>query len=865
VKSFSDTVTECAPGDCVCTAIMAAALPASGRDELATSDIHVGMKHYTLNAHQALANKLAHMSETRQCDIEWNNYGECCNVMLDTCTFERLRKRMYTRYQLGLHADGYIIQSEQPGLKQQPTAIKAKWSVSKDQSVPPLIVEDKVQLFVNSSGKWSKWVHAHAYRTKNKLTVQGTASSVQHFVLSELPILIQGSATPQDTVINNACTDAIRMSVTGDPQWITAESMTDDASVAAPGNVGDCDIESSPDSPSPFSTPAECNPTPVSRCINRTNTPKRTPRSARPKTTAKKSSPANTRSTYASTLTIAILENKVEALTLEVAGLVGDKESESSEIDGKLKDFKVQLNTTNKLKHTELLDANATMRAQIETLEGTLKTYEGKFTSLQHRYSNLEKKLDQVMKKEVAKSSVTLDNTVTEQEVDKPKSNGNVMSQDTEHRGTDNMMYSVDTSNRFTLPGKQPPAGCPTDSTSNAGSVTDGFVIPVGCRTVVIGTSMVKDIDPKRLGMASYVIALNGAHLTDIHDQVCALPLHNCDGVRNVVPMAGSNDCKYSPSETTEQHMDNLLVAIEKVFKNANIALSSPLPRRGKLENYNSNIAQLNGIWRDLCACHDMGYIDNDAALFDVRGVPRRQLYDGPIHLSRSGSGRLAMSFIKHIRPPRTSRPETSQKRDMHSRVSGYKSDMPSHGQGQHLPRNPPRQHDRAGYRTHSGYNAQQGHPHNDYVRSGERRAQVDRITWEPPAPHLVGRIASSSNAPPPPPPVSNISPNWNVAPPTPGPMTTMPPVMQYGPRPATNAPCNGYMWAQQAVNGGYAHQPAPYMSRGPWYSAPPLGPPSMPNSTPPGHMQPQQLSNPIPPVHITYPPHQEISGYRQR
>jgi hypothetical protein len=855
---------------------MAAALPASIRDELATPDIRVDHKGYTLNKDKALKKKLSNISDTRQCDVVWKNKGQCCNIMLDTESFEGLRARIYNRYQLGQHANGEICL---PGQQQHVSDIRAGFSVSTDKSDPPLITEDKVSLFINCNGKWSKWVYIHAYRTNCKLMVQGTAPAVQHFMSSELPILVQDNVTPQDAAIDKAYTDTIR-SVVDDSNQVTEEEPTDDVMVSPTAALpGDCDVESSPDSPSLLTDSTPCTSAAVQSRDQGTPLRRRKAVKTKPYGTAKRSSPAMTRarSSYGNALSFGILENKVESLILDVAGLNEDRERLSTDMSGQFEDFKVKTTKTNSLEHRELLDVNTSMRAAIKSLEDKLKSYDGKMMSLQQKYINLEKKLDAITKKQLAahsevivvdkpiavdKSTVTQSATASEQ----PTCSQSDLD-------PAQLSYSVDTSNRFTMPVEEIPE-TQYDAVSDTSSENGGFVIPTGCRTVILGTSMVKYIDAKRLGMASYVIALNGAHLTDIHDLVCTLPLKNCDGVRHVILMAGSNDCKQTPTRAVEDTMVRLLTAIKTVFGNACVKVSSCLPRRGKLEYYNSNIAQLNTIWRNLCDSNDADYIDNDETFFDTRGVPKRQLYDGLIHLSGSGSGRLAMTFIKHIRPPRSrqSRPDTNDRRGTAKHgYHGYGSS------GQSQSRIPPRRRDRAVFDTNSNscYMDTDARPRvTSYARptphgsvpTGDRVTRESVLDRRNSGGHVQNSetgVTSSDLRPPQP----SLNQSCNLMPEIqtvsmPTSSASMPPALpQAGP--PTIPPIRQTWGPQVFVNGaGYNYQQSQYMPREPWYSNPPVcTPPVYPPV--PLHMGPPPMPTLAHPGYAAYP--QGNYGYRLR
>ncbi len=158
-------------------------------------------------------------------------------------------------------------------------------------------------------------------------------------------------------------------------------------------------------------------------------------------------------------------------------------------------------------------------------------------------------------------------------------------------------------------------------------------------RTVVVGSSIVRDISESQLNNTT-VIVKHGGLIKDIKHRVAQLPGDKC---LNMCLVAGGNDCSGSPDPITvvESYKELITAAKEKAIY---VKVSSICPRSD--ETVNETIQSVNAGLVSLCADEDVTFVDNTTSFFlaDKTINDGYIMYDG-VHLTRSGTNKLAKNL----------------------------------------------------------------------------------------------------------------------------------------------------------------------------------------------------------------------------
>ena len=164
-----------------------------------------------------------------------------------------------------------------------------------------------------------------------------------------------------------------------------------------------------------------------------------------------------------------------------------------------------------------------------------------------------------------------------------------------------------------------------------------------GSPSLLIGDSLLKDIDPKCLTNTS-VNVTSGAKVTDI---LTKLKTTN-DHYSSIIVCAGTNDCSdnnFSPEIISTTYRDIIKAAKAKVNEPKKVKISS-IPPRSDSKEAQQRVEVVNASLVALAQDEGATYIDNDATFKLADGSPNDgYLLDDGIHLTFKGSNRLAKNL----------------------------------------------------------------------------------------------------------------------------------------------------------------------------------------------------------------------------
>lgn len=169
---------------------------------------------------------------------------------------------------------------------------------------------------------------------------------------------------------------------------------------------------------------------------------------------------------------------------------------------------------------------------------------------------------------------------------------------------------------------------------------------PNTLKTLVVGDSIFKEINPKGLENGVRICTKNGAMINDIWDEI---GVYDLKSFQNVILCIGGNDSS-SRTETNifEEKYDELLRYIKAANKNCLVYLCKVVPRGdADVTGINSSIERVANHWR----MHQVKIVASTNELFfGSDGLPCGRYYsrDG-IHMSLSGTKRLIDAINRHV------------------------------------------------------------------------------------------------------------------------------------------------------------------------------------------------------------------------
>jgi hypothetical protein len=170
--------------------------------------------------------------------------------------------------------------------------------------------------------------------------------------------------------------------------------------------------------------------------------------------------------------------------------------------------------------------------------------------------------------------------------------------------------------------------------------------LPNECAHVILGSSMTKDLRPRRMDSAgkTHVRSFGGSKIGELKRAIVkSSPLPKCQILTLLV---GSNDiCAKRASSTIDLSLQysDLLTAVQVTFPNALVRVCSVLPRNGKLgTTYNGLINDFNKELESLCDMSHTCFLDIQAYFKHQNGAVKLYLFIDPTHLNEKGSAMLA-------------------------------------------------------------------------------------------------------------------------------------------------------------------------------------------------------------------------------
>ena len=156
--------------------------------------------------------------------------------------------------------------------------------------------------------------------------------------------------------------------------------------------------------------------------------------------------------------------------------------------------------------------------------------------------------------------------------------------------------------------------------------------------TLIVGDSMISGIDQQRLSVKGRIVKVRsfpGATINDMYDYIRPLLKKAPD---NVILHVGTND---TPNNTSRAILDNLLSLksfIEKTLPQSKVCISNIVQRT---DNGKATLT-VNKVKEHLSALQ-LDIVDN-------ANINVTSLNHGGLHLNKTGTGKLAVNFIKKIK-----------------------------------------------------------------------------------------------------------------------------------------------------------------------------------------------------------------------
>lgn len=199
----------------------------------------------------------------------------------------------------------------------------------------------------------------------------------------------------------------------------------------------------------------------------------------------------------------------------------------------------------------------------------------------------------------------------------------------------------------------------PKKTNKNCGNVTKNTQAPKSAKptnqnekktTLVIGDSMVKNIDRKKIeraaGNASICHSYSGAKIKQIEEKF----KNETDGkYDSVILHVGTNDLVYDDAEKVAKNMEDLIEEVKTHSKK--IAVSSVVTRYdGRINS--SKITHYNTLLENLCSKHNINFINNT-------NIGKSLLNGSNLHLNWMGDKALGSAFCSFLKPYRIRTPNT--------------------------------------------------------------------------------------------------------------------------------------------------------------------------------------------------------------
>ncbi|CAH1783380.1 unnamed protein product, partial [Owenia fusiformis] len=176
-------------------------------------------------------------------------------------------------------------------------------------------------------------------------------------------------------------------------------------------------------------------------------------------------------------------------------------------------------------------------------------------------------------------------------------------------------------------------------SAAKAEARTNANCQPQTLNNLIIGSSIVRDIDPSKL-VNTDVIPIGGADIDTVHKKLTSLEIK----YNTVYLQVGSNDCT-KPSKPDEIVNDFKLLIKGASNIASKVVVSSICPRTDK-PSAQEKAESINAALQVICEDDNTIFVNNDTTfkLHDGAINEGFLLYDG-LHLSKAGTNRLAINM----------------------------------------------------------------------------------------------------------------------------------------------------------------------------------------------------------------------------
>lgn len=198
-----------------------------------------------------------------------------------------------------------------------------------------------------------------------------------------------------------------------------------------------------------------------------------------------------------------------------------------------------------------------------------------------------------------------------------------------------------------------PPSSEGTHKKHSPSQVLESITIPTYASSVLLGDSVIRNINPRRLETHKdplFKLCVPGLSILDILRWLRNLPKQ--DHVKTLIVHVGVNDCPAGPIATEDWH--DLINSCKQSFPAAYIAISSIIPARGK-HQLNNAIAPSNRNLYTACTKLHVDMVDHYGTFVTRNGAPRQALYKDVTHPSARGTVCLAVDFKRVL--PQAERP----------------------------------------------------------------------------------------------------------------------------------------------------------------------------------------------------------------
>ncbi|KAK6183083.1 hypothetical protein SNE40_010629 [Patella caerulea] len=178
-----------------------------------------------------------------------------------------------------------------------------------------------------------------------------------------------------------------------------------------------------------------------------------------------------------------------------------------------------------------------------------------------------------------------------------------------------------------------------------------------GVKNVVLSSSMLKDLSPKRLDFSgnTEVRSISGAGVNDMYNYIARVG-RPMTSVKSVLLLIGSNDCSNLSLDALpalELAYDDLISILKVKFPLARISFLELLPRFLEAlpredSVFNDRVKDVNKVLKRVCTSNNCDLIKTSHYFFQSNGGVKKYLYVDHTHLNARGVGYLAF-IVKQV------------------------------------------------------------------------------------------------------------------------------------------------------------------------------------------------------------------------